>query len=103
MEPFHEKGAASAARRITSVDYKKAAFTLALLGSDTVVGAWNNFMQYNYAHAPDTHPADNAEMLRLYGRLLLEIRRSMGNKKTNLSEIDMLRWLLRDIEAIFPR
>jgi hypothetical protein len=36
----------------------------------------------------------------LWGKLLLEIRKDVGNKKTGLSEFDMLRWLISDIERL---
>lgn len=34
----------------------------------------------------------------LWGKLLLEIRKSLGNKKTKLDEFDMLRAMIKDIE-----
>ena len=43
----------------------------------------------------------NQEMyLRLWGRLLLEIRKDVGNKDTELNELDMLRWLIKDIDKL---
>jgi hypothetical protein len=38
--------------------------------------------------------------MRLWGQLLLEIRKDVGNKKTGLNELDMLRWLISDIEKL---
>ena len=39
-------------------------------------------------------------MMRHWGTLLLEIRKSLGNEGTKLSEIDMLRGMIKDIESI---
>ena len=36
----------------------------------------------------------------LWGRLLLEIRKDVGNKHTKLNELDMLRWLITDIDKL---
>ena len=39
-------------------------------------------------------------MMRIWGGLLLEIRRSLGNKKTKLDEFDMLRAMIEDIDSL---
>lgn len=39
-------------------------------------------------------------MMRLWGKLLLEIRKSLGNENTELSELDMLRGFIKDIEKL---
>jgi len=39
-------------------------------------------------------------MMRLWGSLLLEIRKSLGNKNTKLNEIDMLRAMIKDIDNL---
>jgi len=36
--------------------------------------------------------------MRLWGALLIEIRKSLGNKKTKLKEVDMLRGMIKDID-----
>lgn len=84
--------------RITSLDYKKKGFQLALLGPDEVVRAWSDFLQYIYTRKHDQY--EPKELLRLIGRMLLEIRRSLGNKNTKLTELDMFRWLIKDIQTI---
>ena len=93
------KGAQQAIKRITSYDYRKTAFELYLIGSDDVVTAYNNLMQYTFeaeaAGAPDT-----GQMMRRWGALLLEIRKSLGNKKTKLDEKDMLRGMIKDIDQL---
>jgi hypothetical protein len=89
------KGPDEALKMITSYDYRKTAFDLNLFGSDEVVRAYNELMKHTYeAEATGNHPV---EMMLLWGKLLLEIRKSLGNKKTKLNEIDMLRAMIKDI------
>lgn len=90
------KGQLEAIKRIRSYDYRKTAFEMNLFGSDDVVRAYNNLMQHTYQVA-DTGKQDPKEMLHLYGRFLIEIRKSLGNKKTELDELDMLKSQIKDI------
>lgn len=91
-------GADRAARRLKSLDYKRAGFQMVLLGGDDVIRAWNEFMQYVYRRKEGQD--DLADMVTRLGRILLEIRKSLGNKRTKLNELDMLRWLIKDIQKI---
>ena len=91
------KGPNEALKRITSYNYRKTAFELNLFGSDEVVRAYNNLMKHAY-EAETTGIQDPKEMMRLWGKLLLEIRKSLGNKKTKLDEFDMLRTTVKDID-----
>ena len=93
------KGPDLALRKITSYDYRKTAFDLNLFGSDEVVRAYNDLMKHTYK-AEATGNQDPKEMIRLWGKLLLEIRKSLGNKKTKLNEFDMLRAMIKDIEEL---
>ena len=93
------KGPDQALRKITSYDYRKTAFDLNLFGSDEVVRAYNDLMKHTYK-AEATGNQDPKEMIRLWGKLLLEIRKSLGNKKTKLNEFDMLRAMIKDIEEL---
>ena len=86
--------------KITSKDYRKAIFELGLLGSDGVVRAYNDLMQYFFKLGSDEKP-DMYETMGLWGTLRLEIRKSLGNKKTKLSAFDMLRGEIKDIDK-FP-
>jgi hypothetical protein len=93
------KSADQASKKIMSFEYKRNAFNLALIGSDDVVRAFSDFMQYNYKRT-EAEPATPKDMLRYFGRILLAIRRSLGNQKTQLDEIDMIKWFIRDLDAI---
>jgi len=56
-------------------------------------------MKHTYK-AEATGNQDPKEMIRLWGKLLLEIRKSLGNKKTKLNEFDLLRAMIKDIEEL---
>ena len=90
-----------AIQQITSYDYRKTAFGLNLFGSDEVIRAYNNLMQYVYKfEAGGDQKPQPKEMMRLWGMFLLEIRKNLGNKKTKLNEIDMLRGMIKDIDKL---
>lgn len=93
---------------LISLEYRRTAFHFSLIGSDDVVKAYNNLRQYYYAQI-DSSTTDTAttvkssnpkEQLELLGALLLEIRRSMGNEFTELSNWDMLEWLISDVREL---
>ena len=86
-------------QKITSKDYRRAIFELGLLGSDEVVRAYNDLMQY-FFNLGSEQKQDMHVTIRLWGKLRLEIRKSLGNKKTKLNEIDMLRGEITDIDKL---
>jgi hypothetical protein len=91
------KGQLDAIQTIMSYDYRKKAFELNLFGSDEVIKAYNRMM----IHAYSVEKTDNKkpkEMISLWGEFLLEIRKSLGNKKTKLDKYDMLRAMIKDID-----
>lgn len=93
--------AKNALDQILSFDYKKTAFEFTLMGSDEVVRSFNELMQYIYKMElkEDTQKAMK-EFLIHWGNFLLVIRRNLGNPKTKLNEIDMLRNQITDIDAM---
>lgn len=84
---------------ILSLEYRQTSFDLNLVGSDEVVRAYGNLMQHIY-HNNSNDGKNSSEMIRLWAVLLLEIRKSLGNKSTKLNEKDMLRHLITDIEKV---
>ena len=84
-----------------SYDYKKLTFELNLMGSDEVVHSLNELMQYIYKHETDTTNADPFELIKLMGELLLSIRMDLGNTKTGLTAIDMLKSQIKDVEKLY--
>ena len=98
---FADKGnnPQQAIKKISSYEYRKTAFELNLFGSDEVVKAYNELMQhfFKFENMEDRKPA---EMFKLYGKFLLEIRKSLGNKKTVLNEIDMFSSMITDLSSV---
>jgi hypothetical protein len=91
------------ARALLSIDYKRNAFRLAVFASDGVLRAYNALMQHSYRSVgtPEDSKQENLRgMLEKIGALILEIRRSMGNEKTELSSWEMLEWFLTDIDRV---
>ena len=68
-----------------------------MFGSDNVVNAYNNLIQLGYESAR-AGKRDDKKMIKLFGNFLLEIRKSIGNKKTKLNETDMLHNMIKDIK-----
>lgn len=89
---------AIAVTKMLSLDYRKSAFKLSLVGSDAVVFAYNDLMQYFFARSDDSTATEESikQMMGLLGTFLLQIRRSMGNESTALSNWQMLEWFITD-------
>ena len=86
-----------AIKDIQSFDYRKTAFQLMQFGSDEVVNAYNDYFQYLYNNESELEPY---LMLDKLGSLVLEIRKDIGNSKTQLKSIDMLRFMITDINKL---
>jgi hypothetical protein len=95
-----EKDTQKAMQLVASYDYKRAAFEFAFIGSDDVVRAFNNLMRRVYRAGVESSSLAPRELLLLWGTLLLEIRRSLGDSKTTLEPVDMLRSQIRDIDSL---
>lgn len=95
-------GAEKASKIVTSIDYRKAAFDLNFWSSDSVISSYNNLMQFIYKREKrENKLSDTKDLLNLLGILLLDIRKDVGNDKTSLKSIDMLRSMISDIDS-FP-
>ena len=98
-----KEGATKAVENILkdSNKFQKNRLDLVLFGSDNVVRAHNALWEYAYKSESEENAEERGKTyMRLWGRLLLEIRKDVGNKKTSLNEFDMLRWLIRDIDKL---
>ncbi|WP_373499286.1 hypothetical protein [Desulfococcus sp.] len=93
---------AMGAKHLLSLDYKRNAFRLAVLGSDGVLRAYNSLMQYFFLlnDKPAPEEARVKGMLERIGVLLLEIRKSMGNEATSLDRWEMLEWFMTDMKVV---
>ena len=96
------EGVKEATEKILSFEYRKTSFELGLVGSDDVVRAYNDMMQF-FFKAANEDGQDSSQGILLWGALLLEIRRSLGNKDTKLDALDMLRCMITDIERLQTR
>jgi hypothetical protein len=87
-----------ASRILLSLDYREQGFRLSLVGSDPVVRSYNDLMQFSYRLEENPAAADEKvrTMMGLLGRFLLEIRKSMGNEATQMTNWEMLEWFLTD-------
>jgi hypothetical protein len=85
--------------KLTEYDYRKTSFEYVLMGSDGAIRAYNNLMAAMYTGNKDPETRDEKEILRLLCSLLLEIRKSLGEKKSKLKNKDMLRWMINDIDS----
>jgi len=112
LEPFFNlitaenlKKTDSPVNTMNSVDYKRLGFKLSLLGDDSVVRAYNNIFNFYYNSEKSNSSTQELKLkklknLDLLTELLLEIRRSIGNKSTELDKWEMLGWLVRDVEVV---
>ena len=106
MEPyFHilggkstEKDIRTVVRQMGSAEYRTAIYELILVGSDDVVRKLNAFMQRNYRSEREGSRISVNELITMWGGVLLAIRRDLRNNKTKLTETDMLRYSIKDID-----
>ncbi len=90
-----------------SLEYRQAAFKLSLFANDDVVKAYNNLMQFSYKMGSDAVSTEEHEsraigrqLVSTFGDFLLEIRKSVGNETSSLSNLDMLEWMITDIDSL---
>jgi len=86
--------------QITSFEYRKASFELSLMGSDDVVRAVNELIQHTFRLERDGASSRPEELLIYWGRVLIAIRRDLGGTGTKLTEIDMLKVHIKDIDQL---
>ena len=86
-----------AQEKILSFEHRKAAVEFNIIGSDDVVNVFNEFMQFFYG-LDENSTTDPKEIINTWGRLILAIRRDLGNKNTKLKEVDMLKSWITDID-----
>ena len=91
---------AQVTRQIVSMEYRKTSFEFSLLASDQVVRAFNDMMQFFFTVGEQ---ADPIKMLTLWGAFLLEIRKSIGEPKTKLTAVEMLRGQITDIDQVLGK
>lgn len=92
---------------VQSLEYRQAAFKLSLFANDEVVKAYNNLMQFSYKMEQPSDPSEapapetvGRELLGSFGEFLLAIRKSVGNEASSLNGLDMLTWMISDIDKV---
>ncbi len=83
-----------------SYEYKKKGFELVLIGDDRVIKAYNELLDYSTALEEDDKSDNEYEILKLFARLLREIRKSLGYKHTTLTDVDIIRPFIKDAEKL---
>ena len=89
-----------ATSKMLSLEYRHLGFKMSLTGSDGVVLAYNELMQYFYNEENQKKQNNLRCMMELLGNFLLEIRKSMGNETTKLENWDMCEWWLSDARKL---
>lgn len=102
-----KSGSDLATEKLLTLEYQEACFKLSLVGSDSVMRAFNNLMQAFYNPDKDEEEQGSRVML-LVSVLFLEIRKSLGNDKTKLHSLEMLEWKIEDIRnfkinGVYPK
>ena len=88
--------------KITSLEYRKTVFDLTTFGSDEVMKAFNQIMQ-TFFHAEELQKSSieneyTIRLMALLSELLLQIRKDIYSKKTDLQRSDTVEFMLTDIE-----
>ena len=85
--------------KIASDQYRKKSFELILYGSDEVVRAWGDFMQHMY-RSNEAGTFDLKASLQKLGAVLLAVRKDLGNKNTDLDNLEIFKWYLKDFHTL---
>ena len=85
-----------AKKRILSFEHRQSMVDITLMRPDDVVNAVNDVQEQAYRQQDD-----GREVVKALGRLLLAIRKDLGNKNTKLTDKDMLRSHITDIDQLY--
>lgn len=91
--------------KMLTVEYRKVGFKLSLVADDSVVRAYNKLMQFFYKGWHEGLSGDElliktSQWIKLLSELLLEIRKSMGNQHTSLTNWEMIEWFMSDADTM---
>ena len=87
--------------KLLSLEYRKAAFNLMTFGSDEVVKSYNQLMQAFYKLNLESFEEDEEYaiiMLSCFSDLMLNIRKDLYTKHTDLKRSEMIEFMITDIE-----
>ncbi|MFY0663894.1 MAG: hypothetical protein JXQ97_04670 [Natronospirillum sp.] len=92
------KSQAETLKKIKSREYRAKSFKLVLVGSDEVVSSWNSM--WSTIYRAELGEGQSTDILIEFGNVLLAIRRSLGNSSTAMTNKDLLKWLIKDIDTV---
>ncbi len=80
-----------------STEYREFAFNMVLIGSDEVVRSYNKMMKVSVKSTLDKSVTP-IDLLNSLGEFLLAIRKSVGNKTTLIKPLEMISWMISDLD-----
>ena len=88
-----------------TVEYRKVGYKPSLIADDSIVRAYNKLMQFFYKGQHEGLEAKEllvrtSQWIKLLSVLLLEIRKSMGNQHTSLTNWEMIEWFMTDADMM---
>ncbi|WP_140160573.1 hypothetical protein [Algoriphagus antarcticus] len=84
--------------KILSNEYRKEVLSLSLYGNDEVVKAFNDMFQLIYDK--EKYNENVSLLIPFLGKVLLEMRKELGNKNTKIDEFQILEFLIKDIKEM---
>ena len=81
--------------------FRRALVNVKLMATDEVVRALDDMITGLPSNGTRTKEESAANLIRLFGGLLLAIRKDLGNPMTSMTELDMLRVIVTDVEQYF--
>lgn len=88
-----------ATTKMLSLEYRELSFKLILMAPDSLLRSYNNLMQHFFNSGETTDTDAPRRMIELLGKLLIEIRKSMGNESTNLDHWEMCEFWMTDVKT----
>lgn len=91
--------------KMLTVEYRKVGYKPSLIADDSIVRAYNKLMQFFYKGQHEGLEAKEllvrtSQWIKLLSVLLLEIRKSMGNQHTSLTNWEMIEWFMTDADMM---
>ena len=82
--------------------FRRALVNVKLMATDEVVRALDDMITGFPSDGTRTEEESAAMLVQLFGGLLLAIRKDLGNPTTTMTELDMLRVIVTDVERYYP-
>ena len=89
-----------AQKEIISFNYRKISCEFNMIASDNAISALNDYMQHIFNMDKQNNEGDEYKVLILWSKILIELRKDLGNKDTKLKPEDMLKIWITDIDKL---